>query len=288
MKTVLALENAHFLSRLDSLFDPNNEHEISDFLRYGNELAHSFEKLDGKSEFLECMWNTLRSRELLGRSDITLMPLHSTTKGGSYIWYGKRGVARKNLYEALLEVKKRYPELGIVYDGSIACPKFRPEVAIVQDKLVGYSAETRELEGYLVESQGSKEIVQECDMSDLSRGKLLVDQISRKIYIDGERVTSKEIFSQQLTIDLLDEYISNGEEVCVISPRSLGVSSYTQSKSEMMSKILSPLMRTVHRRLGRNLRMSCTGSTVDFTIKFDEVDLELCVVSKLGSGKKRG
>jgi hypothetical protein len=60
MRTVLSLENAHFLSRLDQLFDSNNTSEIGDFLRYGNELAHSFEKLDGKSEFLESIWKVLR------------------------------------------------------------------------------------------------------------------------------------------------------------------------------------------------------------------------------------
>lgn len=111
---------------------------------------------------------------------------------------------------------------------------------------------------------------------------MLVDQISRKIYIDGEKVSSKEILSQQLTIDLLDKFISDG--VQEIHASTLPASSYTQSKSEMTSKILGPLMRTVNRRLGSNLRMQCHGSAVDFVIKFEVVDLEVCSIQKIGGG----
>lgn len=41
-------------------------------------------------------------------------------------------------------------------------------------------------------------------------------------------------------------------------------------------------MRTVNRRLGSNLRMQCHGSAVDFVIKFEVVDLEVCSVQKIG------
>jgi chromosome condensin MukBEF MukE localization factor len=186
------------------------------------------------------------------------------------------------------EVQKRYPEVAVVYDGSVTGPSFRPEVAIIQDRTKSYQAKTSELEGYLVQSPSNREVIKNCDVEGLSRGRLLVDQIARKIYIDGERVSSKEIFSQQLTIDLLDGYINKGQTE--FAARDLGSSSYTQNKSEMMSKILHPLMRTIHRRLGRNLRISCSGSTLDFVIKFEEVDLELCSVSRIGGGvigKKR-
>ena len=219
---------------------------------------------------------------MLDRSDITLLPLHSTTKWGSYIWYGRRGVARKNLYAAMNEIRKRYPEVAVVYDGTITGASFRPEVAIIQDRSKSYQAKSWELEGYLIQSPGNREVVKNCDVEGLSRGRLLVDQIARKIYINGERVSSKEIFSQQLTIDLLDGYINNGQTE--FAARDLGSSSYTQNKSEMMSKILHPLMRTIHRRLGRNLRISCSGSTLDFMIKFEEVDLELWSVSRIGGG----
>ncbi len=80
LKQVLALENAHFLSRLDELFDVNNASEIGDFLQYGNELAHSFEKLDGKSEFLNYLWKILITGEYLDRQDIAILPLYTTTK----------------------------------------------------------------------------------------------------------------------------------------------------------------------------------------------------------------
>ncbi len=177
------------------------------------------------------------------------------------------------------EAHKRYPELNIVFDGQKQMNDFKPEVCIEQDRKQKYIARSSFAEGYLIQSPGSTEHVQSYNSLGLSKGKLLVDQISRKIYIDGEKVSSKEILSQQLTIDLLDKYITEGMDQIHVS--DLPSSSYTQNKSEMMSKILSPLMRTVHRRLGKNLRMSCTGSTVDFVIKFEEVEMEVCSIQKI-------
>lgn len=247
LRQVLALENAHFLSQLDNLFDIHNSPEIGEFLKYGNELAHSFEKLDGKSDFLAHLWKILVSRELLDIQDIAILPLYSTSNGGSYIWYGRRGVARKNLYLAMQEAQKRYPELNIVFDGAIPPINFKAEVTVEQDKTRKYVAKHSIAEGYLFKSVDSHEVLQKYDSTGLSKGRLLVDQISRKIYIDGEKVSSKEILSQQLTIDILDKFINTGTRE--ISASDLPSSSYTQSKSEMMSKILSPLMRTVNRRL---------------------------------------
>jgi hypothetical protein len=97
-------------------------------------------------------------------------------------------------------------------------------------------------------------------------------------------VSSKEILSQQLTIDLLDKFIS--DESREIHASELPASTYTQNKSEMMSKILSPLMRTVRRRLGKEIQLSCHGSTTDFVIRFESMDLDVCSVSRIGGVRK--
>ena len=280
LKQVLALENAHFLSCLDHVFDINNSQEIWDFLQYGNELAHSFEKLDGKSDFLSHIWKILTANGSLDRQDIAILPLYSTTKGGSYIWYGKRGVARKNLYVAMEEARKRYPELNIVFDGTVPHSNFKAEVSVEQDTRQKYTAKHSIADGYLIKNSGSQEVLKKYNSPELSKWRLLVDQIARKIYIDGEKVSSKEIYSQQLTIDLLEKFINQGSGE--IRASDLPSSSYTQNKSEMMSKILSPLMRTVNRRLWSNLRVKCSGSVVDFVIQFEEVDLDILSIQKIG------
>lgn len=226
------------------------------------------------------MWKIFQGQELMDHHDIAILPIYSTTKGGSYIWYGRRGIARKNLYLAMQEAQKRYPELNIVFDGSMMPTSFKAEVSVEQDLSQKYTAKHSTAEGYLFTSSDSREILQKYDSGGLSKGRLLVDQISRKIYINGEKVSSKEILSQQLTIDILDRFINSG--VKEIHASDLPSSSYTQSKSEMMSKILSPLMRTVHRRLGSNIRMQCHGSAVDFVIKFEEMNLPLFSIQKIG------
>ena len=95
--------------------------------------------------------------------DIAILPIYSTTKGGSYIWYGRRGVARKNLYLAMQEAQKRYPELNIVFDGSMMPTSFKAEVSIEQDLSQKYTAKHSAAEGYLFTSSDSREILQKYD-----------------------------------------------------------------------------------------------------------------------------
>jgi hypothetical protein len=65
-----------------------------------------------------------------------------------------------------------------------------------------------------------------------------------------------------------------------IHASELPSSSYTQNKNEMMSKIVHPLVRTVLKRLGKNMRINCYGSTLDFTIRFEEIDIDMRTLKK--------
>ena len=79
LKKILRLETAHFLSLLDTLFDAQND-GIENFLAYANDLAVSFQKLDGKSAFLQHAWKIIKEQTDLSETDITILPLYTTTK----------------------------------------------------------------------------------------------------------------------------------------------------------------------------------------------------------------
>ena len=90
----------------------------------------------------------------------------------------------------------------------------------------------------------------------------------------------KEILSQQTTIDLLEKFVETGLKE--VHSKELPSSSYAQNKSEMMSKIIYPLMKTVHRRLGKEIKITCSGSVVDFVVRIDSPDFDLFCLEKAG------
>lgn len=93
---------------------------------------------------------------------------------------------------------------------------------------------------------------------------MIFDAISRKIYFRGERLTSKEVPSQNAASDLFERLIeSMGEE---ISNASLPASSYSKNRNEMVSKVISPLSKFVRERFRSDLPIRCVGSLTDFRI----------------------
>jgi len=70
---------------------------------------------------------------------------------------------------------------------------------------------------------------------------ILLDTISGRIYIRGTKLTSKDIHSQNTTIDTMKILLENlGKEV---SNTKLPVSTYSQNKNEILGKVVLPLKK---------------------------------------------
>lgn len=115
------------------------------------------------------------------------------------------------------------------------------------------------------------------EISDNS-DRIVFDAIGRKIYFRGERLTSKEIPSQNAANDLFERLLENvGEE---IPNHSLPVSSYSKNRNEMVSKIISPLSKFTKERLHFPLPVKCTGSITEFRILLEKADLPISLIKK--------
>lgn len=73
------------------------------------------------------------------------------------------------------------------------------------------------------------------------RDCIFLDTIRGRIYIKGIKLTSKEIHSQNTTIDMMKILLENmGKEV---SNSKLPVSTYSQNKNEILSKVVLPIRK---------------------------------------------
>ena len=105
---------------------------------------------------------------------------------------------------------------------------------------------------------------------------IILDSIKRKILIQWEKVTSKELHSQATTCDILCMLVQSlGED---ISSTNLPQSSYTTNKNDMLWKIVGPLIKTIETKTQKRLPLSCSGWTTQFVLRLDPSDVSIGVI----------
>lgn len=93
---------------------------------------------------------------------------------------------------------------------------------------------------------------------------LFLDTVEKKIYINGQKLTAKEIPTQAATLQVF-EALFNSPTLSLASDQ-LPKSSYSSSKNEMASKVLIPLKRIVKAVLDKELHVEARGSITDFIV----------------------
>jgi len=108
---------------------------------------------------------------------------------------------------------------------------------------------------------------------------LLLDAINGKIYLNGEKLTSKEIHSQTTTIDILEKLMENPWRD--ISNDELSVSSYSKNKNEMLGKIVLPLIKFLEKETWKKLPLICKWSIYDFYIKLNPTTIPITIIKTI-------
>ncbi len=106
---------------------------------------------------------------------------------------------------------------------------------------------------------------------------LLLDEEERKIYIKGDVLDSDDIPSSKATIEILKVLLDNiGHEV----KSNLLPESY-RDRNEMQSKIVSPLLKALERRLDKKLKLDLNGGLGShFTLRLDPSEVEIAILEK--------
>jgi hypothetical protein len=108
---------------------------------------------------------------------------------------------------------------------------------------------------------------------------LTLDLIKRKIYLDWEKLTSKDIHSQNTTVDLLEILLDKLWQD--VSNKTLPKSSYSSNKNDMLWKIVLPLLKFVDDKKKLSFPLICKWSITDFYLKLKESDFEINVIKKI-------
>lgn len=108
---------------------------------------------------------------------------------------------------------------------------------------------------------------------------LTLDLIKKKIYLDWEKLTSKDLHSQNTTIDILEILLQNIWSD--VSNKDFPKSSYSSNKNEMLWKIVLPILKHINDSKKQNFPLVCKWSITDFYMKLKESDFEINVIKKI-------
>lgn len=118
------------------------------------------------------------------------------------------------------------------------------------------------------------------DMQQLEdAADIVLDGVNERVLIAGKPVSSKELPSQRMTIDLLRMLLRS--DARTIPNTALPNSAYRSSRSELTSKLVAPLLRTLEKRSGKLIDVRTRGSISAFTIALDLKDVKVLVVEKM-------
>lgn len=173
--------------------------------------------------------------------EIGILPFNTGKIGGSLFFVMKNGKSRATIQKVLDHLRSEGHIASLDYaswrDG-YASDGVRLEQFVTQ-KL--YSDYTREGNVLFSDTSGTSYFGDYEAVIENEKDCILLDTIRGKIYICGNKLTSKEIHSQNTTIDMMKILMENiGKEV---SNSKLPVSTYSQNKNEILGKVVIPIRK---------------------------------------------
>ncbi len=105
-----------------------------------------------------------------------------------------------------------------------------------------------------------------------------------KIYVNGEKTTSKEILSQTAIVELMAYMIENKKRT--IMNTDLPRSSFTRNKNTLNAKIINPLKKLIRQKSWKELYLSSSGSLTQFEISLSPSDVSIGIMKRVRPPKR--
>lgn len=280
MSDSLSVLNMMTISLFKKLFASwYNSGAAEEFIEHINRLRQFSSILEKQSSFADDFMSFFQKNRASLDEVIWIIPGYSGKLGGWYVVVTKPSISQSTFRKTIEDMQNQYPFIEIEYSSYID----------------GESNSGIIIEQYLSESKFSpyvwkNNVIYKNNFGELQMGEyrtlleqastwLLIDAIDRKIYYNGEKLTSKDIPSQSTTVDVLDILVENiGKD---ISNDQFPASSYIKNKNEMLGKIIIPLIRFVEEKTNTEFPLICKWSIGDFCLKLNSTDLRIWVIRKL-------
>lgn len=211
--------------------------------------------------------------------EIGILPFNSGKIGGSLFFVMKQEKSRLTIMKVLEHLNRDGYLASLDYaswrDGS-------SHDGICMDQFITekvYSNYTKEGQIVFTDTLGASYSGDYNTIIELEKDCILLDTVRGRIYVKGTKLTSKDIHSQNTTIDMLRLLIEHlWEEV---SNSKLPVSTYSQNKNEILSKVVLPIRKISKEYFWKEISLVCSGGITDYFLLLEkDDDIRIGIIKK--------
>lgn len=241
--------------------------------------SFSYQKENKLFFSLQCLFNKYLQFE---DESIWIFPLNSGKIWGSLFFVMKKWKSRTTLNKVLSQLKDDGYSLSLDYaswrdgyaSGWVCIDQY------ITKKL--YSSYTKEWDIQFSDTFWNSYCDNYGTIIENQTDCILLDTIGWRIYIKWIKLTSKDIHSQNTTIDMLRILM---EHIWTeVSNNKLPVSTYSQNKNEILGKIIIPLKKIVKDYFSTDISLSCSGGITDYYLKLDKDEaIRIGIIKKLSN-----
>ncbi len=274
---IVSIQCLHaFKKLLDFWYDDKTAEELIDVMNNFRHVTFLMEKHGSfADDFLFQFHSLQKNRE----EKMGIVPIYWGKLWWGYLVVLKHGISINTLENTLGALKDNYPNIAMEYCSYI--DGFCNDGVMIEQFISQwiYSKYIDKNKVIYTDNKGNRILWDYSSLIQDQSDWLLFDMINSKIYLNGEKLTSKDIPSQNTTIEVVTKLLENlWEEV---SNKEFSASSYVSNKNEMSSKIILPLLKLVEEKTSEQLSMVCKWSTTDFYLKMWKINLKIGIIKKI-------
>lgn len=248
-----------------------------DILKKIGLLSFSYQKENRLFSAIQYLFHQYQQFE---DEDIGIFPFNTGKVGGSLFFVMKKWKSQATLKKVLDHLKDNGRILSLDY--ASWRDWYSPDGVCIDQYISQkiYSHYTKEGDVLFTDTFGVSYCWDYDSIIKKENDCILLDTVWSRIYIKGIKLTSKEIHSQNTTIDMFKLLIENmGNEV---SNSKLPVSTYSQNKNEILSKVVLPIKKIAKENFGSEMPLTCLGWITDYFLRLERDPLiRIGIIKKL-------
>lgn len=260
--------------------NPYDEIIITKFIKSVRDFYRFMIIIENENKYIDLIYDNFSKFKVFPDEEIWIFPINSSKLWGWYIFISKHNRSRNTIKKTFEEIKKQWIN-NIFLEYCSYLDWFSSDWIILEQDISKdyFSKYIDKKMSSFSSNKWKKYLGNYWDIIEKEKKWLILDLINKKISFNWKKLTSKNIPSQNTTIDIIVKLLDNIWNE--ISNKDLPISTYTWNKNEMLWKIILPLVKYIDNETWEKLWLICKWSITDFYLKLIDSNIEIWVIKKI-------
>lgn len=278
LNNILVILNSFSLYYLDKIINFEQEEDIKWFLENINKIRYSLKIFEEHIDFAENFYSNFINLKKYKNSNIWITSGTSETNWWTFIIFyeDKESITIENI---LKKMKWDYNDLNVLYDSKHPLDntkKFWINIEQFLTKKIIWEFSNKKW--VLLKDEKISKIIDYKNLENL-KYDILIDTIKNKLYISWEKLSSNDIHSQTIAVEILSKLLKS--EKSEIDNNEISYWSYRNNKIEINWKLIIPFKKVILEKLNYIFPIEIKWTIWDYKISLWENKLNIWIIEKI-------